>query len=323
MGGIRTFSNISQVFAAKALNYKFFEGIFHTIISIIAIAGTIFSFRLGLLISTVADIVESLKDIAVLLKQKQYKKAFNELLTLLSSSLFLAIILYGSLELTIASLIIKGCICLYQAREELLKDKIPEAIAKIAMSCIRFKSAHDNIKILNKINTFIKFLSKSPVIEPINEKGDFFIVDGGKALETAKKLDGIGNLIKKEKGYVYLNVSDEFVDLVVDDLPLNGTFKAVTEKKNGIGAHISVFYEKETTDNNLDLSSDLDCPFKFEVEDLRYIIRSNKPHMITRLWMFGVHSPELQMLRSKFNLSNKLNNHDFHITLGTEKEKIS
>lgn len=150
----------------------------------------------------------------------------------------------------------------------------------------------------------------------LEEEGDFYIVENKELIATAEKVNQIGQLKLKNNGYVYLDVSNEFVERTVALLDTEGEFEPTATSPKKLGAHISVFYEDEMIGKGIWNLSEAGDWFTFEVRQLRYVQLGNG----RKLWVLAVDCPALQRLRTNYGLKPKLQGHDFHITLGYETE---
>lgn len=112
-------------------------------------------------------------------------------------------------------------------------------------------------------------------------------------------------------------MNNRFVDEIIPLLPLQGKFNPVPTKAKSMGAHISVMHEDEVIGKEIWEIAEAGQWFNFEVKQLRYVDRKTAKGQ-SRLWLLAVDSPALQRLRQDYLLKSKLQNHDFHITLGTE-----
>lgn len=127
----------------------------HAALAAMAVAATVFSFQVGLLITTIADIGTSLSAVMHHLRKGEYEKAIAEMIQAASSMLYLSIMLTGSLELTLASVLLQGAIALYQAREEWKEGKWPEFIAKLTMGMLRFNQALQYVDQIKQRDAFL------------------------------------------------------------------------------------------------------------------------------------------------------------------------
>ena len=132
------------------------------------------------------------------------------------------------------------------------------------------------------------------------------------AFEKALSIANQGVLKQKENGFVYLDVSNEWIDEVIPLLDHEGIIRARPTASRSIGAHISVFDEKE----NL-IPEELGEVFSFEIKEIRSFTLHTRDGL-KKLWVIAVDSLELESLRQKYGLSPKLKNFDYHITLGKQ-----
>lgn len=150
MGSVRVFTHTSEVIHGDVLK------VMQVALAILALAGTLYNFTLGLYITTAADIIANLVQIVEALSRQEYKQAAEELLQLLSSGLYLAIMTTGSLEVVLASILIQALVSFYQAREEYAKGRYPEAIAKSILGIVRLVQAGQQIQQIQRRNDLLK-----------------------------------------------------------------------------------------------------------------------------------------------------------------------
>jgi len=141
-------------------------------------------------------------------------------------------------------------------------------------------------------------------------KEDYAVEIQSLAVELAYDLPAEGTLRVKDNGFVYLDVSNEFIDSISPLLEMQGEFRPRPTSKKSMGAHISVMYEKEGV-----TPMEIGQTFSFQVKELHSFTvhtRDGSKHY----WAVAVDSPELENLRENYGLKPKLQGHDFHITLG-------
>lgn len=149
--------------------------------------------------------------------------------------------------------------------------------------------------------------------------GDYQIEFQPKVLEQAVKIEHKGVLKQKDNGYLYVEVSNDFISDLLPLISAPGTIvppRHYTSKK-GIGAHISVMYENEQIENEIWEIKELGQEYTFAVMELR-TVKLSKDNKMKKLWLLAVDAPELEQLRMSYGLSPKLKGHDFHITIGTQ-----
>lgn len=140
-------------------------------------------------------------------------------------------------------------------------------------------------------------------------------------LEIARSLPAIGVLKQKPNGYVYLDISNEYITKIFPNLILDGFLRPTDSFGSEEGAHISVISDKEESANIEDL---LGKEFTFEVKELRFVESWNTGKYGTMMnhtgnrWMIAVEAPELEQLRMQAGLTPLMDGHDFHISIGFE-----
>lgn len=157
--------------------------------------------------------------------------------------------------------------------------------------------------------------------------GDYKIEFQPVVTERAAMIEHKGVLKQKSNGYLYLEVSNDFIGEILPLIIAPGTIVPPHHytTKTGIGAHISVMYEDEQINNDIWEIAELGQEFIFSVMDLR-TVKVSMNSKTRKLWMIAVHAPELQQLRMSYGLPPKLKGHDFHITVGSQvpgKAKIT
>lgn len=166
---------------------------------------------------------------------------------------------------------------------------------------------------LRTINTYIVTLLL--VLSPLSAKTDYEVLNQPAALEKALVLSNTGVLKQKENGFVYLDISNQFITAVIPLLDHEGTINARPTAARSIGAHISVFDEGEKI-----TPKELGNSFSFSVKEIRNFTLHTRDGL-KKLWVIAVESPELEQLREKYGVSPKLKGYDYHITLGKQMPK--
>lgn len=123
-----------------------------------------------------------------------------------------------------------------------------------------------------------------------------------------------GVLKDNGKGYIYLKVDDRYITKLFPMLEIPGFVEPpFIHRKTDTGAHISVFYVNET--KNLPKIAEIGKTYSFTPKHLSIV----NPSRYTEYAVIVVDAPELEDLRLKYNLTPKLQNHDFHITIGKKR----
>lgn len=148
---------------------------------------------------------------------------------------------------------------------------------------------------------------------------DYTVEDQPQVIEQVIQLEAKGVLKQKPNGYLYVEVSKDFIAQVLPLIDAKGKIvppRHYTSKK-GIGAHISVMYENEQIENEIWEIKELGKEYTFSVMELRTVKLTNN-NKLRKLWLLAVSAPELETLRESYGLASKLKGHDFHITIGTQ-----
>lgn len=166
---------------------------------------------------------------------------------------------------------------------------------------------------------FIILIASASLFSPLLAKVDYQVEDQPLVIEKVIQYEQKGILKQKPNGYLYIEVSRDFI---AETLPLIAAQSKIVPpqhytSKKGIGAHISVMYENEQILNEIWQIYELGQEFTFTVMELR-TVKLNKNNKVKKLWLIAVAAPELEKLRESYGLPPQLNNHDFHITLGTQ-----
>lgn len=146
---------------------------------------------------------------------------------------------------------------------------------------------------------------------------DFTKVDQERALEVAKAISNFGTLQKKENGFVYLKVDNDFCTQLGEALETTGIIQTPPCSKRSLGAHITVFGQSELAGKQIWNIPEIGQKFKFEVKEIREVkCRTQKG--VKDLFLVAVRSKGLETLRESYDLDKKFKGHDFHITIGKQ-----
>jgi len=132
-------------------------------------------------------------------------------------------------------------------------------------------------------------------------------------LEIAKSLSVTGVLKIKDNGYVYLDVSNEFITKLFPNLILDGHLRPTHSFGEEEGAHITVVKD---TENAVGIENEIGKVFTFTIKELRTITSSGEmqtgPFSFTKVdtgyrWVLAVESQDLEELRINCGLSKDRN----------------
>lgn len=171
MGGCRCVTHLFQALEAGSQGQVLvcLSEVGQTALAVLALVTTFFYFQIGLLITTVADLATGIVHVVQLLLAGEYAQAAEELVQVLSSALYLLIILTGSLEITLISLLVQGLFCLYQARADFVQGKWLEGAGKLALGCARFYQAHQQNGLIHRKNAFLAMQKYAQLMERVNK----------------------------------------------------------------------------------------------------------------------------------------------------------
>lgn len=165
MGGVRTVHSIFCLTSAiqKGGSGEIGYELLQTIISIIALAGTIFAHPLGMLITTGHDLIVELTHLVQNLYVGEYQKSLEHCLSLVNNALYLVLFLDGGLELAIASLVMQILIGLYHSINEFQNGKWMEGAGHVLMAMVRGNQLTGQVKIL-QLKWEIEKVARTPAI---------------------------------------------------------------------------------------------------------------------------------------------------------------
>lgn len=154
---------------------------------------------------------------------------------------------------------------------------------------------------------------------PFSFASDYQIEPQQEVIAVAKQFKAIGVLKQKDNGYLYVEVSNDYIGQLLPLIQAQGRLVPPRHyaSKKGIGAHISVMYENERIAQEIWNISEIGQTFSFTVKELR-TVKLSRDGKMRKLWLIAVEAPALERLREKYGLTSRLKGHDFHITLATQ-----
>lgn len=162
-------------------------------------------------------------------------------------------------------------------------------------------------------------VSAAALHSPLIAATDYQVEDQPQVIECAIQLEHQGILKQKDNGYLYVEVSKDFIAQILPLIQVTGKIvppRHYTSKK-GIGAHISVMYENERIEKEIWQIGEIGQTFTFQVKELR-TVKLTKDGKMRKLWLLAVEAPALERLRISYGLAPLLKGHNFHITIGTQ-----
>ena len=130
-----------------------------------------------------------------------------------------------------------------------------------------------------------------------------------------------GKLITDDRGFTYLDIENEYI---YELLPFLETFGATNppyfDAIYDAGAHVSVILASEIHEPlNLENIED-DIPF--HITGCYFVEPENWVEMET-IWFLTIDAPKLSEIRRSVGLSDKIQDHEFHITFAVKKRFLS
>lgn len=134
---------------------------------------------------------------------------------------------------------------------------------------------------------------------------------------TAKEFP-LKGILQRNGDYYYLSVDSRifvpFLSLIDKDNVVHP--KEVTDDDKDVGAHITVIKAEEG--ENLEVE-EIGDTFEFFIDGFK-AVNPEGWKGVEQVYFISVNSKELESLRKKYDLPAKVDGHDFHITVGVEKE---
>ena len=132
-------------------------------------------------------------------------------------------------------------------------------------------------------------------------------------LKEAEKLPKTG-ILKQRKNYVYLALDNQYIHSlypIIENFDNKSQKPPYFRKDDPIGSHVSVMYEKETENLNIE---EVNRSFNFTLNKLKLVESKGKSY-----YVLEIESPELEKLRLKYGLTKLLNGFKFHITVAIKE----
>lgn len=126
-------------------------------------------------------------------------------------------------------------------------------------------------------------------------------------------------LKQNQKGFVYLDIPDEYVYELFEILKEAGAELPPYFDKNQVGAHISVILSKETAGMQSPPIAEVGQKFTFRIVQTD-VLKPDGFAGVKSVSFLSIVCPELEQLRTQYGLSSRIGNtHDFHLTFTVTK----
>lgn len=233
MGGLRLFSTLQGALSSeKGRGWKKYStDLVKVSLAISSLSATLFHFQIGSYVTSGADLLQGLERLIQHLNDGNREKATQELLQILSTSLYLAFMTKGALEMLLLFSLSQGLLSLLQSKEAFLseKPKYLEGVAKLAMACVRGYQAkgylhqvqrRDALLAIEKYQALFAKASKGRAVRellehPLQEleaetdKHRVILSDGKKEYDLGARFHGMGKDLVKGDNLTFKTVSLE------------------------------------------------------------------------------------------------------------------
>jgi len=133
-------------------------------LAVAALAGTLFNFTFGLFATSSIDLCMQAIALFSHLAQREYGLAFEDLLQVVSSTLYLAILFSGNLEVIFLSMAVQALLSFWGARSEWRAGRYPEVVAKVLMGMVRCYQAKGVVDQIQRRNFFLSIVKYQKLI---------------------------------------------------------------------------------------------------------------------------------------------------------------
>jgi len=239
--------------------------------------------------SSVSDLIINCRNLIESIKTLNAQEAIEALAFMALDLLFLISFCYGSIEITVACMILQIILDFYMSAEHFKKGNYFEAACQAILGGGHVSQAIPQLKVLQwkwKYN---------PIL-------------------TAE-------LKQDERGFAYLDIPDEYVDSLFE---LFGDKQAELPPyfgKGRAGAHVSVILIEELGAHGLKME-DIGKKFTFRIVNMDSV-KPDGWKGVNKVYFLTLSCPEIESLRVRHGLPPKINHHDFHLTFGIQKEQMS
>jgi len=149
LGVARTITTFGECHSAENFQ-KLSWSILQTCLALASVAGTIFLHPMGMLITTLSDVGGNVHCVYQAMAHGEMLDAAKQTMRVANNSLYLALILSGSVQLQLASLALQVLIEGSSSYEEFSKDNILETIGHLGMCMVRMNQSHQQLGILQE-----------------------------------------------------------------------------------------------------------------------------------------------------------------------------
>lgn len=250
-------------------------------LAVVAVALFFFRPVLSLLATSSADLFIHLRTLLAAVRAGQWEKSMETVAWVFLDALFILSICHGSIETTVACMLLQIALDFYLLREHFLEGDFLEGISQLILTTVHLQKAAPQIKVLKW----------KWVVQP----------------------ECVAELKQAKNGFVYLDIPDEYLNNLLelcDDPnvklpPYFGPGKA--------GAHVSVIMAEEMRNRRGFTLPEIGKKFTFRISHMD-ALKPGGWDGVKTVYFLALTSPELEALRSRHHFSPKISDHDFHIT---------
>lgn len=138
-------------------------------ISIMNVAATVFNFKLGLLASNSYTIINAFYGLSVALHEKNSAHVCENLVKLITSSLYLGVLVTGSIEISIACTCFQILLSAFENIENFQKGNWMEFASSCIQIGIKVNQSFNQYELLQKRNAFLKLEKYQALLERLDQ----------------------------------------------------------------------------------------------------------------------------------------------------------
>ena len=260
------------------------EGCFnflHVSLATAAVALFFFNPIFCFLASSVSDLILNSRDLIEQLQKGNFQKAAEAFVFMTLDCLFLLSFCYGSIEITVACMLAQVLLDLYLSRQHFMKGDYFEGVCQTILGAGHVHQAIPQLKVLHWKCTH-------------------------KPTLTAE-------LKQDENGFVYLDISDEYVYSLYKSCGEPGMELPPYFGEGRAGAHVTAIPEFHGL-----RPEDIGKKFSFRIVSADSI-RPDGWKGVDQVSFLTLSCPQLEKFRTSYGLSPKIDGHDFHLTFGIHR----
>jgi hypothetical protein len=146
---------------------KFSFQLARTINAIVQLVSTIFDFKLGLAYGTAITVCSSFYEVIYFVYRGQNQQALEHLNTLITSSLYLAILTTGSIEISLVCVIFQGVVLFIEATQQYRDGNNIESLSSLIQMGMKIYQATNQYELLQKQKLYYRLERMQNLIEKL------------------------------------------------------------------------------------------------------------------------------------------------------------